>query len=295
MDIRARAGVALLTIAGPHIGAVSALISARGLSLTAEGTGYTPGPLAVDEWDTHQLSARQLDLPVAQEYEWLPGDLLIGADPSPSGDAEPAGNPLDGQRFSMWRTGAFVEFNAVNCGQSSASAPAKPATPLTTLYLSTTAWSPDGRYLLTVVQVAKAPQVPIHNAGAPRSPFCLSASAASAFPQAPIHDRAMRAALGLLGGDVLDVELLWSPNGARLAALPSASSQLSSAITLYNAATGAVLARIAAGPSQIPGAQGTDANALFINGAWSPDGRRLLAVVEGQQFNIRVYSSRALG
>jgi hypothetical protein len=295
----------LVALAGPHPGAVSALISARGLSRMAEGSGYTPGPLAVDEWDTRQLTTRQLNLPVALGYEWLPGDLLVGAAPPPStgagatpaltDNAGLADNSAGDQRFSMWRTGYFVAVNAVDCEQSGANAPAKPYTPLIALYLSTTAWSPDGRYLLMVNQVARAPQALILNANAPLLPFCLPESAASAFPQAPIHDRAMRAALGLLGGAVTDVELLWSPDGARLAALPTETSQASNMITLYDTATGGVLARISAGPSQIPGAQGSDANALFINGAWSPDGRRLLTVVEGQQFNIRVYSPRALG
>ncbi len=304
MDVHARGGVALITISGPHTGAVTALISASGLSLVAEGAGFTPGPLAVDEWDTRQLSARRLDLPAALGYEWLPGDLLISADPPQPGGASatptladtagPMGNPTGGQRFSMWRTDSLVEVSAADCGPGDTGQPARRRAPLTALYFSTTAWSPDGRYLLTITQVARAPQAPALNTDTPRPPFCLPASAASALPQAPIHDRAMRAALGQLG-DVMDVELLWSPDGARLAELPSANSQLSSAITLYSTLTGAVLARISAGPSQIPGAQGSDANALFINGAWSPDGRRLLTVVEGQQFNIRVYGPRSLG
>lgn len=284
---RARAGVALIALAGPHPGAVTALISARGLSPAAERIGYTPGPLAVDEWDTRQLTARPLDLPATLEYQWLPGDLLIGANPPPV-SAWPAENPAGRQRFSMWRMGYLVEVSAVDCGQSSV-----PGTPYTVLYLFTTAWAPDGRYLLTITQVARAPRASLPSVATPFLPFCLSGSAA-AFPQAPVHDRAMRAALGLLGSAVSNVELLWSPDGVRLAAIPSETSQASNAITIYDMATGAILARVFAGPSQIPGAQGSDANARFINGSWSPDGRRLLAVVEGQQFNIRVYGPRAL-
>lgn len=300
--IRSRAGVALIALTGSHTGAVSALISASALSLAAEGTGFSPGPLAVDEWDTRQGRALRLDLPPSLGYEWLPGDLLIAADPPSGGGtsatppfmgtASPVSNPMNQQRISLWRTAYLVEVSAHDCGQS---APANtPRARLTALYLSATAWSPDGRYLLTITQVARAPQAPILRTDTPLPPFCLPASAARAFPQAPIHDRAMRAALSLLGG-VANVGLLWSPDGAQLAALPSANSQLSNTITLYDARSGAVRARISAGPSLIPGAQGSDANALFISGAWSPDGRRLLAVVQGQQFNIRIYDTSALG
>jgi hypothetical protein len=300
--IRERAGVALVSLAGPHTGAVSALISARGLSMASEGIGFAPGLLAVDEWDIRHLSARQLDLPATLAYEWLPGDLLIGAPPASSGakgDAntltevsDQTSNFPGGQRVSMWRTGYLAQVNAMDCEQSSGEAP---KTPYTALYLSSPAWSPDGRYLLTITLVAQAPVSLPPTAGASRPPFCLSGAAASAFPLAPIHDRAMRAALGLIGGGVTSMKLLWSPDGARLAALPSQNSQASNAITIYDTATGATLARISAGPSQIPGAQGSDADARFINASWSPDGRRLLAVVEGQRFNIRLYGPRALG
>ena len=302
---RARAGVALIALAGPHPGPVSALISPRQLSQAEQGSGFTPGPLTVDEWDTLQLSARQLDLPQALGYEWLPGDLLIatGQPPAKRANAAPTltdttgspGNPIDGQRFSMWRTGELIGVNAVDCERNSASAPASPRRSLTVLHLSTVAWSPDGRYLLMISLEAKAPQTALPNAETPFLPFCLSEAAASAVPQAPIHDQAMRAALDLLGGAVSHVALLWSPDGARMAALPFEDTQASNTITLYDTATGAALTRIPAGPSQIPGAQGSDANASFVSGAWSPDGQRLLTVVAGQRFNIHIYGPHALG
>ena len=292
-----RAGVALVSLAGSHVGDVEALLSARDLAPPALGTGAAAGPLAIDEWDTRLLAARQIDLPPALGYEWLPAGELIATDPLPTdardamGAAGPPGDPIGGQRFSMWRTGFLSAINAVDCQERGARASSGP---FTLLDLHTAAWSPDGRYLLTINTPTRAPQTPPPTSRAPQ-PFCVTGPVASALPVAPLHDRALGSALRLLGGAITQVDLLWSPDGKRLVALPDSVSSLPDTALVYDAATGAIQARISAGPSQIPGAQGSDASALIVGGSWSPDGRRLLLVVAGQRFNILIYSPRALG
>ncbi|HEU0026028.1 MAG TPA: hypothetical protein VFQ25_02850 [Ktedonobacterales bacterium] len=291
-----RAGVALVSLAGPHAGGVVALLSARDLAPTALGTGAAVGPLAVDEWDTRLLTARQIDLPPALGYEWLPAGELIATDALSSGEqgamgaTAPPGDPIGGQRFSMWRTGFLSEINAVDCQGGGARAASGP---FTLLDLHTAAWSPDGRYLLTINTATRAPQAPPPTARAPL-PFCVMGPLASALPVAPMHDRGLDSALRLLGGAITQVDLLWSPDGKRLMALPDSVSSLPDTALIYDTATGFIQTRISAGPSQIPGAQGSDASALIVGGSWSPDGRRLLLVVAGQRFNIRVYGPHAL-
>jgi WD40 repeat protein len=296
-----RAGVALVSLtgslAGSHAGDVVALLSARDLAPPALGTGAAAGPLTIDEWDTRLLTARQIDLPPALGYEWLPAGELIATDPLPTdaqgamGAAGPSGDPIGGQRFSMWRTGFLSAINAVDCQERGARASSGP---FTLLDLHTAAWSPDGRYLLAINATTRAPQTPPPTSRAPL-PFCVTGPVASALPVAPMHDRALGSALRLLGGAITQVDLLWSPDGKRLVALPDSVSSLPGTALIYDTATGAIQARISAGPSQIPGAQGSDASALIVGCSWSPDGRRLLMVVAGQRFNIRVYQPRALG
>jgi hypothetical protein len=254
----------------------------------------------VNEWDTRALAVRQLDLPPALGYEWLRGDTLIATDPFPPAASNAlastgaAGDPTGGQRFGMWRTGFLSEINATSCQVSGAGDTSAASGPYTLLDLRTTAWSPDGRYLLTISTTARGSDPPPPAVTAPLS-FCVSGPLASALPVTPIHDRATRAALALLGGAITQVDLLWSPDGKRLAALPYSVSQLPNTIIIYDTATGAILSRIAAGSSEIPGAQGSDASAQFVGGAWAPDSQRFLAAVAGHNFNIRIYNAHALG
>lgn len=87
-----------------------------------------------DIWDlqTRQyIHSGTANLPVALAYQWSSqGTLIPGAESSPSG---PIGNPAGGQAFTIWQPGnVFLDRQKHTL----------------TFSTITTAWSPDGRYLV---------------------------------------------------------------------------------------------------------------------------------------------------
>ncbi|HEX9036007.1 MAG TPA: hypothetical protein VF808_03365 [Ktedonobacterales bacterium] len=286
-------GLALIALSGPRPGAISILLGDGGPLPTPPGgrVGYPllPGRQLAREWDVTGGGYGAFQILPAQVYAWTPDDGVVPITPFPGGGPSQA-VPIDGQAFSAWRTGA-LSVAATAPGQSQAGAP----TAFALLTLTIRLWSPDSRYLLLLDTVARVPGAP-GTATIANAQVYLPANQVSTLPVAPTSDRALRAALGLLGAHgATQVALLWSPNGRRLVAIPSGEAAPATAALVYDTATGALLARISAGQSEIPGAQGSDANATISGAAWSPDGRRLLVGVTGLRFNLRVYGEDLLG
>jgi hypothetical protein len=281
-------GLALITPRRSSPGAVAVTLAR--VASGAAGAPRLSGQVYATLWDTRRGSARTLAVPVAQTYDWLPDDSLIATEPYPG--ASPSVAPSFSWRpFSAWRTGTLDVANTEQCQGHSG---ANPPTPFALLTLNVATWSLDSRYLLAFQTHARiaAPSIPptavAHD--------CLSSGEVNALPLAPIHDRATQATLRLLGAsDAEQMTLLWSPDGKRLVAMPSGSAVPPSSATVYDTTTGLPLTRIIAGGSQIPGAQGSDADASITGAAWSPNGQRLLVAIRGLRFNILVYSGRALG
>jgi Tol biopolymer transport system component len=129
---------------------------------------------------------------------------------------------------------------------------------------------------------------------------CGGSGPASAWPQVPIHDAGMRAALALLDGTHLpSINLAWSPNGRRLAVTPSdigaggvaAASVTAPALTVYDCASGRVRLQLSHAdlvPTQSGGQP-------FLAPWWSPDGTYLLLVSLGRQPHIQVLGPTSLG
>lgn len=281
-------GLALITLDRSSAGAVA--ITLASASAAAVLPPAPPGQVYGTLWDTRLGSARTLAIPVAQAYDWLPDDSLIATESYP-GTSPSVAPPFSWRPFSAWRTGTLDVANTEQCQGSSG---ASPPTPFALLTLNVATWSLDSRYLLAFQTRARvaAPSIPTTAA----ADDCLSSGEVNALPLAPIHDRATQAALRLLGAsDAKQMTLLWSPDGKRLVAMPSGSAVPPSSATVYDTTTGLPLRRITAGGSQIPGAQGSDADASITGAAWSPNGQRLLVAIRGLRFNIRVYSGRTLG
>lgn len=221
----------------------------------------------------------------AAAYLWGSGGALsaiaaLGDDPrfpavAPPG---PIGNPDGGSSFTAWQPGYLIQTPTASEGA---------AAPEPYLWYSGFfAWSPDERYLALVPQV-EALVVPIYpdSTPLPQGPFGevqtgVGVAAGGTpppgatqptFPYVRARDQAMSDLAGTQFTDTYDGwALAWRPDGRVLAAFgPRAGA--SPSITLYDTATGHVLATLA--PVR-------DAGNLAAGNSdvlrWSPDGTRLL-------------------
>jgi hypothetical protein len=258
------------------------------------------GPQTVEQWDLGAGSASAVMLPMGLAYSWGADDTLSASDvvadspdaPPPAVSSGPVGNPFGGRDFTLWQQGNVDFADGAGCpGTPSAAAPNYYLT-----FLSTSAWSPDGRYLeLSLTANGRPPSTPpAPPTPGPSTPVggCTNFGPAAQWPQVPVHDNGMRAALALVDGTRLQsIQLAWSPDGRRLAVQPSDVSIGAPALTIYDCASGRVRLRLTTG--DIVPAQGS--GSPFGAMAWSPDGTRLLLVPQGPFTTIHVLGPKSLG
>jgi hypothetical protein len=275
-------------------------------------SGGNFGPQTVEQWDLSAGTASTLTLPQGLAYAWSAGDTLSasavvaqtpGAQP-PAVSAGPVGTPLGGSSFTAWQKGSVYFVNRTGCSGTPA-APGAAATYYLSNVWTDAAWSPDGRYLVFYLSVGGRLPTPTPTpptpGPSPSSPSdCSGWGQASAWPQVPIHDAGMRAALALLDETRLpSIDLAWSPDGRRLAVEPSdvgaggvaAASGTAPALSVYDCASGRVRAQLSRADI-VPELGGDEPFSVM---AWSPDSSHLLLVPMGRGSLIRVLGSGSLG
>jgi WD40 repeat protein len=155
-------------------------------------------------------------------------------------------------------------------------------------------WSPDGRYLITPTYYGGRVQLP----GESLSPDILKATRQAQAPVLPVRDSALRA---IYQSDQAGGPVAWRPDGQVLAVWSvhnDANLISNDVVTLYNCASGKVLARF-----DVPPATASDLYPnLFGFGAggdlgvwlrWSPDGSRLL-LFSGARGTITIWGPTLL-
>jgi WD40 repeat protein len=258
------------------------------------------GPQTVEQWDLSAGSASAVTLPMGLAYSWSADDKLSASDvvaqtpdgPPPAGSEETVGNPIGGRDFTLWQNGNVAFADGTGCsGTLSATAPNYYLT-----FLSTSAWSPDGRYLALKVsangRLPSTPPTPPTPAPSGSSGGCTNFGPPTQWPQMPVRDDGMRAAVALVDGTRLQsIQLAWSPDGRRIASQPSDIASGVPALTIYDCASGRLRLRLTAAdlvPEQVGGQP-------FRAMAWSPDGTRLLLVPLGPFPIIHVLGPKSLG
>ncbi len=297
-------GTALVRLSGPAHGQVTAMLSAPNPADGQPTNGFDVIP--VIRWDLARNSSATVYLAPALMYRWLPGDVLVADEPlsatstsstTAQSDASQAssatlGDPIGGQTFSLWRLGNITPVTATTCGANGVVIQPLRA-PYAYLLLSATVWSPDGRYLLEASIQARLPSKAGHPTATRtgQSP-CDSGPVPDQLPAAPMHDRGLQSALGLLdaqGGNQLS--LAWSPDGRRLAVGVFTFAQGTGSAVVYDCATGATLRRFTGDQFQANVAVSEAAR----NPVWSPDSSRLLLTVDGPVAKLVILGPPALG
>ncbi len=291
-------GVALITLAGAQRGQVRVALNQPNAVAPSPANGFALIP--IQRWDVVTGSQTIIYLAPALAYRWLPSDVLVADEPLPANASAlpPGASPAtdaaiaDGQAFSMWRSGFIAPVTAASCGSNGMTL--QPLDhPYGLLTLTTTAWSPDSRYLLNALVEMRMPTVVSHplaasNGGRP----CDNGPPPSQLPTAPTHDKGLSAALALLdtgGGNQLAVT--WSPDGRRLAVSNFVIAQDTSSLIVYDSASGAVLQRFS-------GEQFGSTRAQYgatQNPVWSPDGSHLLLTVSGVVPKLVILGPAAFG
>jgi hypothetical protein len=266
------------------------------------GSGDNFGPVAVDRWDFSTGTGSSVMVQQALAYAWSPDGTLSSPDLPPTLPAtlapqaatDPIGNPLGGAGFTIWQSGSVDYANGQGCTPSGRPAPDGTGS-YYLAFFSTPAWSPDGRYLLLWVsasgRLALAP--PVSPTPGPVQSFgCANFGPARQWPQLPIRDAGMRAALGLIKGNIqFSINLAWSPNGRRVAVEPGNVGNGAPALVIYNCASGSEQVHIIV--ADIVPYLG---NGLpFSTMAWSPDGTQLLLVPTGPDPIMHVLGPKSLG
>ncbi|HZC07992.1 MAG TPA: hypothetical protein VE338_20315 [Ktedonobacterales bacterium] len=294
-------GMALVTLSGANRGRVVVSLNPPDSASGASGNGFAPMP--VERWDVVDGSHATIYLAPALTYHWLPSDVLVADEPLPTNASAvaptmPEPSPTSDvahvaeQSFSMWRTGMISPVTATQCASEGVTV--QPLTqPYALLALTTSAWSPDGRYLLDAFLQLRLPTkvgrpIASFDGSSPRD----SGPAPDQLPMAPAHDKGLSAALGLLdaqGGNQLT--LAWSPDGRRLAVSNFAIAQDVGSLIVYDCASGATLQRFTGGQFGSNSKQyGATENPI-----WSPDSSRLLLTVNGVVAKVVILGPAALG
>lgn len=233
------------------------------------------------EWDTQTGSVTSLTLPPAITYRWSSGGALIVPNQdaqSPTPDASPTGTTLApvgvlnrNAEFTVWQPGDLTYM--VQNSQGQLEPPG--AYSWTTSRL---AWSPDGRYLLSLddktARIQPAGQTP------PTQQALADFGLANA-PVLPVRDAGLQAILAAMPANTADrftqsLRLAWRPDGKVVAVQPRfyrddrAVSQ--HAVTLYDCETGRKLATLLPHITMVHGAYGGNDGYL----RWSADGSHLL-------------------
>ncbi len=265
---------------------------------TVQLGGGNFGPKTVERWDLSTGTASAMTLPMGLVYAWSPDGTLTSPGIPPQsteatvqkGAAGPIGNPMGGISFTMWQRGTVHFADGSGCEQPASN----PAPDYYMAFLYTSAWSPDSRYLM--LELSANGELPIAPP-APPTPGPLGASGctnfggASQWPQLPVRDAGMGAALGLIEGNIQSsIELTWSPDGRRVAVEPGDVSNGAPALVIYDCAGGRELkrwSRIDIVPTQASGEP-------FSAMAWSPDGTRLLLMEFGGDPIIHVLGPKSL-
>ncbi len=296
-------GVAVVTLSGAERNHIRIALGAPNTSLVSPDNGFALVP--VTRWDLTRGDQATIYLAPALAYRWLPSDVLVADAPLPSNASAPApaeptttatAAPLDGatggQTFSMWSDGEILPVTAVACGANGATAQTL-RQPYALLWLTATAWSPDGRYLLESDVQARLPTIAVRPLASTSdvSP-CDSGPAPNQLPNAPLHDKALGAALRLLDpqGDN-QLSLAWSRDGRRLAVSSADLTSQATRTVVYDSASGATLATFTGDEfAETSGGVYSTQNPI-----WSPDGGRLLMTINGPVAKLVILGPQALG
>lgn len=293
-------GVAVVTLTGLQRGQVTVLLNPPNSALPAPANGFVLAP--VERWDVVEGASATIYLAPALAYRWLPSDVLVADQPLPTNASAPpptmpttpttpAGVMGDGQSVSMWQTGTISPVTATTCGGDGVTV--QPLSqPYALLTLSAPVWSPDGRYLLDAnvsARLATAPGHPQPTAN-DASP-CDSGPTPDQLPSAPLHDKALHAALGLLDPyGATQLTLAWSPDGRRLAVTTLVIAQGTGSLAIYDCASGASLQRFSGAQFEADVAQ----YSLAQNPVWSPDSAHLLLTISRPDPKLVILGPQAL-
>ena len=290
-------GVAVVILSGAERGHVSVAVGGPGVFQPMPANGFDLIP--VTRWDLTRGDQTTIYLTPALRYRWLPSDVLIADEPLPANASAPAPSVTDagsassdGQSFSMWQSATVVPVTALACAPSGGIA-APLSQPYAAITLVASAWSPDGRYLLDAMVQARLPAAPGHLAPpAAATNLCDDGLAPDQLPSAPLHDKALAAALRLLDpqGDN-QLTLAWSRDGHRLAVVSLDIAPKSGKTVIYDSASGATLATYSG--ADFAATNGGVYSAQ--NPIWSPDGHSLLLTISGPFAKLIILGPRALG
>lgn len=297
-------GVAVVTLTGPQRGHVTALLDApiRIGQTEPQQSLFVPEPAL--RWDLVTDAPTTIYLQPALTYRWLPGDTLVAETPLPASASGPAavsgstGNAADGQVLSLWRVGYVSLVNATDCNPSPSTAPL--SHPYAQLFLSSLAWSPDGRYLLNFYVMARLttpfPQTQV--ASVAQLTTCAPGLAPDQIPSVAPHDRGMDAALKRLEpARDINLTLAWSPDGRRLASLTMPHNTFVGSVTIYDCASGKQTHSFTSEQyNSVDVFTGVNSTGGFVQTPlWSPDSAHLLLVIDGIEPQVIVLGPRALG
>jgi WD40 repeat protein len=220
-------------------------------------------------------------LPPALGYRWgadgvlVPVQSLAGTQAPPTPACDPPGNPDGGAEFTIWQNGEVQLTNRL-------SSPTFHIPGAFSWNTAFTAWSPDSRYLTSLVYV----QGLLEPAGQPvASQSTLVDLGLGQAPLLPIHDQAIQkvaAQLVTAASPLSDYQrtyVAWRPDGHVLAALGPYGERPSLRLTpqrvdLYDCASGRRLASLV----PLSDRQHTAVYYAETLLSWSPDGRHLLLI-----------------
>lgn len=235
----------------------------------------TTGELGAIEWDLtagkplSAVAGRRSTLPFesvtpAESYSWgwggtlVPDTVLVSAE-VPAATTGPIGAPSGGTAFTLWQPGGVARQTETDGGQTYH---------IYTWGVTFAAWSPDGRYL--VDEISQIERLAPQDEPAP-SARALAAVGAADMPLLPVRDAGLRQVLLRLTHDTPGPgpQIAWRPDGRVLAVYGIGPD-----VTIYDCATGRVLAALAPGTTP----NGAPATGSFNLLRWSPDGSHLLFV-----------------
>lgn len=294
-ELGSDSGVAMVMLTGAQRGQVRVLLTEPNSLLPDHTNGFDLAP--VERWDAVDGAHTTIYLAPALTYRWLPSDVLVAdqllpANASAPAPTTPTADAAEGaQSVSMWQMGTISPVTSTAC--DAVGMTAQPLSqPYALLTLSASAWSPDGRYLLDAnveTRLATVPGRP-KPAASGASP-CDSGPEPDQLPSAPLHDKALLAALSLLDpyGNT-QLSLAWSADGRRLAVTTLAMAQDTGSLVVYDCASGEPLKRLSGAQFEAGAAQ----YSLAQNPIWSPDSAHLLLTISRPDPKLVILGPQAL-